>query len=86
MLSPRRAWDVFVDLPLGMHIGLIVVCLGTLFDVGAHIAAGDLSPTFTRLTPAERLGHWVVLGGMLISLASVVFGDYRRPRDLHGGQ
>jgi hypothetical protein len=81
----RRAWDLWEDMPLLMHVGLLVVFLGAAFDSWAHVAAGDIYPTFTRLTPAERLGHWIILAGMLVSLAGVVARGYRRPASPNGG-
>ena len=81
----QRVWDGWVDMPLLMHIGLLVVAGGTLFDIWAHWSAGDLSPTFTRLTVNERLGHWIVLAGMVISLFGIVLRGYRRPASPDGG-
>jgi hypothetical protein len=80
-----RAWDVWLGMPLMMHVGLLVVCLGTLFDMWAHWSAGNLSPTLTRFTVTERLGHWIVLVGMLISITGVVMRGYRRPAQASDG-
>jgi hypothetical protein len=74
-----RAWDVWLGMPLMMHVGLLLVCFGTLFDIWAHWSAGNLSPTLTKFTVTERLGHWIVLVGMLISITGVVMRGYRRP-------
>jgi len=73
-------------MPLMMRLGLLVVFLGTLFDIGAHLSAGDPSSTLTHLTFAEKLGHWIVLVGMLVSLFGVVLRGYRRPTARSGGQ
>lgn len=81
----RRVWDFWLDMPLMMHGGLLVVGFGTLFDMWAHWSAGDLSPTLTRFTFPERLGHWIVLVGMLISITGVIMRGYRRPAQRPGG-
>ena len=79
------AWDAWVDLPLVMHVGLLIIAGGTLFDIWAHWSAGDLSPVTPRFTPFERLGHWVVLLGMVVSILGVVVRGYRRPVTPTGG-
>lgn len=72
-------------MPMMMNLGLLVVGFGTLFDVWAHWSAGDLSPTLARFTLTERVGHWIVLIGMLISISGVVMRGYRRPAQRPGG-
>lgn len=74
-----EVWNVWVDLPLTMHLGLLVIFGGTLFDIWAHWSAGDMSPVATRFTAPERIGHWVILLGMVISISGVIARGYRRP-------
>jgi hypothetical protein len=61
------AWKQFPPLA---RFGLLVIVLGTVFDVTAHLQAPGYYGTFT---PAQQIGHLIILAGMVITLAAVLF-------------
>jgi hypothetical protein len=68
------AWKQF---PPFARFGLAVVVLGTIYDVIAHLQAPGYYGNFT---PAQQSGHLIILAGMVITLAAVLFDALFPPR------
>ena len=68
------AWKQF---PPFARFGLVVIVLGTVFDVIAHLQAPGYQAAFT---PAQQTGHLIILAGMVITLAAVLFDALFPPR------
>lgn len=68
------AWQQFPPLA---RFGLLVVVLGTIYDVIAHLQAPGYYGNFT---PAQQTGHLIILAGMVITLAAVLFDAIFPPR------
>jgi hypothetical protein len=68
-------------LPVLTRVGLAVLVLGGLADLGAHVAIVDQAAGHDHgFTPTEAAAHLVVFAGMAMVLLGVVVDGVRRPR------
>lgn len=65
----RRRLSAWAQMPLSMRAGLVVIVLGTVADMAAHITARNSVGGFTL---PQHAAHFVILVGMLVTLAGIV--------------
>ncbi len=78
-LSIRRFALELSQTPLGSKLGFVVIVLGLVIDVIAHITAG-VEHDHSGATSSEVSGHLVVFVGMVIVLVGVIFDGLRQRR------
>ena len=78
-LSIRRFALELSQTPLGSKLGFVVIVLGLVIDVIAHITAG-VEHDHSGATSFEVSGHLVVFVGMVIVLIGVIFDGLRQRR------
>jgi len=80
MQTIRQAWRARFGLPLLVRVGAIALVVGLGLDVGAHLIAGPAADGHLHFSPAEHLGHLVVVAGMALVWAGVVVDGARHHR------
>jgi hypothetical protein len=68
----------FVSLPLLTRIGLVILILGGLADVAAHLEAAGHAEHFHEHTTSELSAHLIGFVGMVVILLGVVLDGVRR--------
>jgi hypothetical protein len=72
MLTLERARRQLLSLPLLVHAGLVVLALGGLADVVAHLAGAGSAAELHEHTAAEAAAHLTAFVGMVVILLGVV--------------
>lgn len=65
----RQLINAWKEFPPFARFGLVVIVLGGIYDMIAHLQAPTYYGSFT---PAQQAGHLIVLAGMVITLAAVL--------------
>lgn len=75
-----HAWRARSGPPLVVRVGGVALAVGLAVDIGAHLVASPDAHGHIHSSPAQLVGHLVVLAGMVIVLAGVVVDGARRQR------
>ncbi len=80
MLTLERVGRHVRALPLVVRLGLIVLVVGGLADVAAHLDAADHAGHLHEHVQAEFQAHLIGFVGMVVVLLGVVVDGLRRTR------
>jgi hypothetical protein len=78
MLTLERARSQFLSLPLLVHAGLVILALGGLADVVAHVAVLGATTELHEHTAPEFAAHLTAFVGMVVILLGVVVDGAQR--------
>ena len=80
MLALERTRVAFIGLPIVVRIGLLLMVLGGLGDVVAHLEAAGHAEPLDGHTASELSAHLLGFTGMVVILLGVVVDGVRRTR------
>ena len=78
MLALERVRTELLSLPALARVGLLVLVLGGLADVVAHLEAAGHAAHLHEHTPSEVSAHLIGFVGMVVILLGVVLDGVRR--------
>jgi hypothetical protein len=78
MLALERVRQGFFALPLLTRIGLVILVVGGLADVAAHLEAAGHTEHVHEHTTSELSAHLIGFVGMVVILFGVVLDGVRR--------
>lgn len=78
MLTLERLREEVVSLPLLARMGLLVLVIGGLTDVAAHLEAAGRAADLHEHTTSELSAHLIGFVGMVVILLGVVLDGVRR--------
>ena len=84
MLVIERARNELLSLPLIVRLGLVILLVGGLADVVAHLGMAGHADHLHEHTSAELSAHVVGFGGMVVILLGVVTDGVRRSQHRRG--
>lgn len=80
MLALEASLQQLVSLPVITRIGLVIMVLGGLADVAAHLEAAGHTGHQHEHTAAELSAHLIGFVGMVVVLLGIVLDGVRRQR------
>jgi hypothetical protein len=78
MLTLESARRQFLSLPLLVHAGLVILAVGGLADVVAHLGPRGAAAELHEHTAAEFAAHLTAFLGMVVILLGVVVDGAQR--------
>lgn len=83
MLTLERARMELISLPLLARVGLVILVLGGLADVVAHLEAASHADHLHEHSASELSAHLIGFVGMVVILLGVVLDGVRRTYRSH---
>ena len=78
MLALDRGVRELISLPVITRIGLVIMVVGGLADVAAHLEAAGHTEHLHEHTPSELSAHLIGFVGMVVVLLGILLDGLRR--------